>query len=89
MASADGAQEAGMTTILIRGGRVLDGTGAAVLEADVLIEQDRIAGLLGPADGADREVGPATRLSHTTDGYPPLRPAFCRRRSSSICRATA
>ena len=33
-----------MTTILIRGGRVLDGSGAAALEADVLIEQDRSAG---------------------------------------------
>jgi len=40
-----------MTTILIRGGRVLDGTGAAALEADVLIDQDRIAGLLERADG--------------------------------------
>ena len=40
-----------MTTILIRGGTVLDGTGASATEADVLIDQDRIAGLLGPADG--------------------------------------
>jgi N-acyl-D-amino-acid deacylase len=40
-----------MTTILIRGGRVLDGTGSAALEAEVLIERDRIAGLLGRGDG--------------------------------------
>jgi N-acyl-D-amino-acid deacylase len=41
-----------MTTTLIRGGRVLDGTGAAPIEADLLIEHDRIAGLLGPGDAA-------------------------------------
>jgi N-acyl-D-amino-acid deacylase len=48
-----------MTTILIRGGRVLDGKGAEALEADVLIEEDRIAGLLGPGDGpasADQRI---------------------------------
>jgi N-acyl-D-amino-acid deacylase len=40
-----------MTTILIQGGKVLDGTGSAALEAEVLIERDRIAGLLGRGDG--------------------------------------
>ena len=35
-----------MATVLIQGGRVLDGTGAAAFEGDVLLEDDRIAGLL-------------------------------------------
>jgi N-acyl-D-amino-acid deacylase len=35
-----------MATVLIKGGRVLDGTGAEAFEGDVLLEGDRIAGLL-------------------------------------------
>ena len=35
-----------MATVLIKGGRVLDGTGASDFEGDVLLEDDRIAGLL-------------------------------------------
>ena len=35
-----------MTTVLIKDGRVLDGTGAAAFEGDVLLEGDRIAGIL-------------------------------------------
>ncbi len=35
-----------MGALLIQGGRVLDGTGAAAFEGDVLVEGDRITGLL-------------------------------------------
>jgi N-acyl-D-amino-acid deacylase len=35
-----------MATVLIKGGRVLDGSGAAAFEGDVLLDGDRIAGLL-------------------------------------------
>jgi N-acyl-D-aspartate/D-glutamate deacylase len=48
-----------MTTVLIKGGRVLDGTGAAAFEGDVLLEGDRIAGLLRRGEevpAADRVV---------------------------------
>jgi N-acyl-D-aspartate/D-glutamate deacylase len=35
-----------MSTVLIKGGRVLDGTGAAAFEGDVLLEDDRIEAIL-------------------------------------------
>ena len=35
-----------MTTLLIKGGSVLDGTGASAFEGDVLVEGDRIAAVL-------------------------------------------
>src|SRR5712692_5610662 len=61
-------------TVLIRGGRVLAGTPAALQRADVLIEADRIAalgpGLTAPAgarviDAADRIVLPGMGNAHT------------------------
>ena len=48
-----------MATVLIRGGRILDGTGAVAFEADVLVEDDRIAALLPRGEGtpsADQEL---------------------------------
>jgi N-acyl-D-amino-acid deacylase len=41
-----------MATTLIKGGRVLDGTGAAAVEGDVLLEGDRIAGILRRGEDA-------------------------------------
>jgi N-acyl-D-amino-acid deacylase len=40
-----------MTTLLVRGGRILDGTGAPAFDGDLLIEEDRIRDLLRPGDG--------------------------------------
>jgi N-acyl-D-amino-acid deacylase len=40
-----------MTTLLIKGGMVVDGTGAAAREADVLVEDDRIAALVAKGEG--------------------------------------
>ncbi len=40
-----------MTTVLIKGGRVLDGSGATAFEGDVLLEGDRIAALLPRGEG--------------------------------------
>jgi N-acyl-D-amino-acid deacylase len=48
-----------MATLLIQGGRVLDGTGRASCEAEVLIEGDRIAGLVPRGErppAADRVI---------------------------------
>lgn len=44
-----------MADLVIRGGTVVDGTGAAPREADVVIEGDRVAAI-GRHDGAAREV---------------------------------
>ena len=43
-----------MSTIVIRGGTVIDGTGAPGVEADVLIRDGRIAEI-GPGLSGDRE----------------------------------
>ena len=54
-----------MTRIVLRGGRVFDGTGADAFDADVVVEGDRIvsvgppAGDRGMRDGASAGAGPA------------------------------
>ncbi|HPG28655.1 MAG TPA: amidohydrolase family protein, partial [Myxococcota bacterium] len=47
-----------MTSIVIRGGRVVDGTGAPAVEADVLVRDGRIAEI-GPGLRGDRELDAA------------------------------
>ena len=41
-------------TVIIRGGTVVDGTGAPPVQADVVIEGERIAGIGSGAEGAGR-----------------------------------
>ena len=45
-----------MATVLIKGGRVLDGTGAAAFEGDVLVEDDRIAAVLPRGEGTPSDA---------------------------------
>ncbi|HPD14907.1 MAG TPA: amidohydrolase family protein [Planctomycetota bacterium] len=49
--------------ILVRGGTVIDGTGAPARRADVLVEGGRIAAVGGCGQGADGEVLEATGLA--------------------------
>ena len=41
-----------MSSVLIRGGSVVDGTGRAAFPADVLVEGDRIADVIARAEDA-------------------------------------
>jgi len=59
LASPEAGDIPAMTMTMIRGGRIADGTGDELFEADLLIEDDRVGGLLLPGEEApavDREI---------------------------------
>jgi N-acyl-D-amino-acid deacylase len=62
LASPEAGDIPAMTMTMIRGGRIADGTGDELFEADLLIENDRVGGLFLPGEdvpAVDREIDAA------------------------------